>query len=199
MGNADAIYVGGITFSPGFFTTADQEFTDEAHRFLAKLSGGPADLEVTLTHEAPPPGLATDIVFTLTAMNNGPEVATHVSVTDNLPEQLSYVDYVSNETDDGPAADCHSPADGVVSCDIDVLEPGERTTIALHVRPTATGTFTNRAEIAACQPDPDPSSSFAEDVVVVTEALEITLTKDSSSDSVVTSYSSCKKKNGVTS
>jgi len=80
--------------------------------------------------------------FTITVTNNGPAIATFVSVSDTLPAS---VELLSAATTQGSCA-----GDPNVVCNLGLMDPGEEATITLSVRtPLASGTIENTATVAA--------------------------------------------------
>ena len=49
------------------------------------------DLAVTKTVNNPTPNVGSNVIFTITATNNGPSAATGVCVADNLPAGYTFV------------------------------------------------------------------------------------------------------------
>jgi uncharacterized repeat protein (TIGR01451 family) len=127
----------------------------------------------------------TDVPYSITVTNAGPDAADSVVLTDTLPGTMTFVSIVQNS---GPAFDCSSHpaagAGGTVTCTISTLSAGTTSTFTLtgHIPAgTASGTtFQNIADvnsIAEPAPTPDPNPDNNE---------SSTLTTVSSSDLVIT-------------
>lgn len=111
----------------------------------------------------------TDVAYSITVNNAGPDTADSFSLTDTLPGTMTFVSIAQNS---GPAFDCTShPAvgsGGTVTCTIASLASGTTATFTLtgHIPPgTASGTsFSNTANVSSTTTDQNPdnnSSLFA--------------------------------------
>jgi uncharacterized repeat protein (TIGR01451 family) len=131
------------------------------------LAGGPAFRE-TITITVPPPDLAiaktgpalvtegNNVVYTLTARNLGPTIATGVVVTDPVPAGTTFV---------SAGAGCAHAA-GVVTCNAGTLNPGQTVTFTFTVQAGSGTSIVNTATIAGNQADPNLANNTA---TVVTE------------------------------
>lgn len=113
--------------------------------------------------------------FTIDVTNNGPSDASTVTVTDVLPNGLSYVGATSTD------AVCDN-AGQTVTCTIDpVLSAGQTVSIALTVSvdPDVTaGSFDNTASAASATPDPNTNNNSDTDTVTIDPAeADLTATK----------------------
>ena len=126
------------------------------------LASGPAFQEtITITVPAPDlaiaktgPALVTEgnnVVYTLTARNLGPTIATGVVVTDPVPAGTTFV---------SAGAGCAQAA-GVVTCTAGTLNPGQTVTFTFTVRAGSGDFIVNTATIAGNQPDPNPANNTA--------------------------------------
>lgn len=131
------------------------------------VSGGAAFRQtITITVPAPDlelaktgPALVTegdDVVYTLTARNNGPTTATGVTITDPVPAGSTFV-----SADPG----CTLAA-GVVTCTVGTLAPGASASFALTVEAGSGASLVNTATVDGDQDDPNPANDSA---TVVTE------------------------------
>jgi uncharacterized repeat protein (TIGR01451 family) len=120
----------------------------------------------------------TDVSYSITVTNGGPDAASTVALTDTLPGSMTFVSIVQNS---GPAFDCSSqPAagsGGTVTCTIGSLAPFTTSTFTLtgHIPSgTASGTtFQNIADvnsIAEPIPTPDPNPDNNESSTLTTVA-----------------------------
>jgi uncharacterized repeat protein (TIGR01451 family) len=107
------------------------------------------DADVAITKAASPnPVLQGNaLTYTLGVMNNGPAIATNVTVTDTLPSQVSYVSAISSQ------GTC-SQASGTVTCSVGAMASGATATITITVTAVTRGSVTNTASVTATQTDP---------------------------------------------
>jgi uncharacterized repeat protein (TIGR01451 family) len=116
--------------------------------------------DVLITKTGPETSAAdTDVAFTITVLNGGPDAATNVTLSDPIPGTMTFVSATQNS---GPAFACTSPSPGsggTISCTIATLAAGGSAdfTFTFHIPPgTALGVFfTNIASVAS---DNDPTS-----------------------------------------
>ncbi len=114
---------------------------------------GSANLKITKGDNPDPVRVGTALTYTIGVEDLGPEPATGVTVTDNLPRN---VDVVSAN---GPAGSC-AVQGGKVTCSFGALKPvgvdygGTQVTATIVVVPRATGTIRNTATVKGDQKDP---------------------------------------------
>ena len=131
------------------------------------IDGGPA-FDETITITVPPPDLAitktgpalvtegNNVVYSLTATNNGPTIATGVTVSDPVPAGSTFV---------SAGLGCVHAA-GLVTCTAGTLNPGQSVTFTFTVRAGSGDFLVNIATIDGDQPDPDLTNNVAR---VITE------------------------------
>ena len=95
------------------------------------------DLSLSKTVDNLTPDVNTNVVFTLTATNNGPNDATTVQITDLLPSGFTY------DSDDGGVD--YDEVSGLWN--IGTLTSGGSTTLNITATVNTTGVYTNTAEI----------------------------------------------------
>jgi uncharacterized delta-60 repeat protein/uncharacterized repeat protein (TIGR01451 family) len=105
-----------------------------------------ADLSITKT--GPPGRVPTgrNMTYTLTVTNNGPDSASAVTVTDQLPSSVTFVSTTATQGSCGEST-------GTVSCTLGEMSSGAIVTIEIVVRPTTAGRITNFASVASPTPD----------------------------------------------
>jgi large repetitive protein len=135
-----------------------------------------ADLSLAMTVDKASPNVGENVLFSITLSNAGPSTATGVTVTDRLPDGLSYVS--SSAT-----VGSYNPATGVWT--VNSLPVGGNATLQLTARVATVGSKTNIAEVTASQQfDPDstpgnnvPTEDDQVSVIVTPQAADLALTK----------------------
>ena len=115
---------------------------------------GVADLEVTKTTTATSAQVGDQLTYTITVTNHGPADASGVTVTDDLPDAMTYVSAT-------PSQGSCIEASSVVTCDIGDLALDATATIDLVVTVSAEGSLENSASVDADQADTSPSNNTA--------------------------------------
>jgi uncharacterized repeat protein (TIGR01451 family) len=114
----------------------------------------------------------TDVAYTITVNNAGPDAADNVSLTDTLPGTMTFVSIVQNS---GPVFVCNGGS--TTTCSILSLAAGATATFTLtgHIPAgTPSGTvYTNTAKVTTTTTDPNPdNNSRLTELTVVTSDLE---------------------------
>ncbi|HKY04678.1 MAG TPA: HYR domain-containing protein [Blastocatellia bacterium] len=156
---------GGATFSASFpqtvfgnqFVTATAtaigENTSEFSNCLAVDGPLPvADVGITKSGEPESVSSGSDLTYTITITNNGPQTATGVMWTDQIPAGTTFVSLIS------PGASCTTPpagGTGQVQCQIGTLAANQMVTATLVVNVTAPpgSTITNTAAVTSTSSD----------------------------------------------
>jgi uncharacterized repeat protein (TIGR01451 family) len=109
-----------------------------------------ADIRVTKIVSDATPAVGTNVTFTISATNLGPNDATGVQVTDNLPASLTYVSSTASQG-------AYSSLSGLWN--IGNLAAGSTATLQITVTVTTTNTVTNTATRTSSSPiDPNPAN-----------------------------------------
>jgi uncharacterized repeat protein (TIGR01451 family) len=125
--------------------------------------GDPADLSLTKS-DSPDPVLEDGVLtYTLEVENAGPDPATNVVVSDDLPSQ---VDQVSAEPSTG---NCEIQGKKV-NCELGTLASGASATVTIEVTAKRAGLITNRAEVESEVEDPETANNRDTENTSVTEA-----------------------------
>lgn len=111
-----------------------------------------ADLAVTKSDDQDPVRVRQSLTYRLEVTNLGPDTARRVQVTDILPSGMQFVSASTRR--------CHH-SNGVVSCALGRLRPGQSRMVTLRVTPRSRGTLINTATVTASAPDPDLSNNVA--------------------------------------
>jgi len=110
-----------------------------------------ADLALTKTDSPDPAHVGQELTYTLTVKNNGPQTATGVTVTDQLPKATGFGSAGASQ------GTCTRSKETVV-CSLGNLAAAKTATVTILVKPTAKGTITNTASVSSSSP-PDPASA----------------------------------------
>jgi uncharacterized repeat protein (TIGR01451 family) len=113
-----------------------------------------ADLSVTKTDAPDPVTVGSNLTYTVTVTNNGPDAATGVTLTDALPAGVTFVSVT-------PVAPTCTQAGGVVACDLGTLASGANTTVTIVVTPTQAGEISNGVTVTGKESDPDTENNTA--------------------------------------
>ncbi len=133
--------------------------TSESDPVSSNSSGGSApvviataDLSISKTTTATQATTGDTITYTITVTNNGPDTATNVVVSDNLPAGLQYVSATPSQ---GSCAGTDP-----FTCSLGTLLNGASATITLQALVTATsGTVANTATVTADTDDSTPGNN----------------------------------------
>ena len=106
-----------------------------------------ADLSITKSLEPGPVTQGSDVTFTLTVMNAGPDAASNVVVTDTLPPQLTFVSATPS------TGSCSGTV--TITCNLGTLNPAGSETITIVATMNGTGPTTNVAAVASDTADGD--------------------------------------------
>ncbi|MEE8397358.1 MAG: DUF11 domain-containing protein, partial [Desulfobacterales bacterium] len=125
----------------------------ENDSYSAKLTGmapppHEADIAITNVVDLASQNVGSDVVFTITATNHGPDDATDVLVTESLPPELNYV---SDDTTPGSGA-FYRYSTGLWLWDIGNLARGDTATINVTARVDKDTVIANVAEKIASSP-----------------------------------------------
>jgi len=130
--------------------------TEIAAIYMAGGAGkctAPYSPDLALTKEAT---LNSNLTYTLTVTNNSAQAATGVTVTDPLPEGVSFVSASAS-----PSGTCTATT-GTVTCILGTLIGGAApTTITLVTQPIVSGEVVNTATVTLNEADPDTSNNTA--------------------------------------
>jgi LPXTG-site transpeptidase (sortase) family protein len=151
-----------VSLPPGYTDSNPDNNTSTVTSFQGEV----ADLSLSKTANTLTPAVQTNITFTLTVLNIGPDPATGVEVTDNLPSGFTFVSAV-------PSQGTYNNITGVWV--IGDLAVNATATLTMVVNVNLTGSYVNSAQISASdQIDPDstpannvPSEDDQDSVTIV--------------------------------
>lgn len=128
-----------------------------------------ADLALTKSDAPDPVFAGSNLTYTLTVTNNGPDPATGVTLIDLLPPGVTFISCTASQ------GTC-SQAGGVVTADLGALPSGGVATVTIVVRPNAPGEIVNEADVMGNEEDPDPLNNAASATTTVLAAVGPDLT-----------------------
>lgn len=119
-----------------------------------------ADLSITSTTMPRPATVGKDLTYGMNVINNGPDMATNVRVTDALPAGVTFVRATFNFIGGAPTP-CSGTA--MITCNLGTVGVGKLAGAAVFivVRPQATGVLRNTATVTANESDPNPRNNTA--------------------------------------
>src|SRR6266568_3792562 len=173
-----------------FFDTRNQGtvYVGSQGRGAWKIHVPQADLAITKTHSPDPVVAGTELTWTLTVTNNGPDAAPNVTVKDVLPAHDTYLTNNLN-----PPAGC-SAVGQTVTCSLGDLAAGQTVTfqivtlvdsntVALAGGPTK---ITDNATVSSSGAnDPNLANNTAEDTAVVNDLADLSVSKLCKPDTTV--------------
>lgn len=175
----------GTLYNTGTVTAAESDpvpanNSTTAHVTVTGSAAPAADL--ALWKESPAavsPG--TSFNYILSAINNGPDTAYGVVVTDTLPPGL-----VPQEVTASPVG-AGTISGNTVTVHIGTMHPNDRVQITIRVLPTVADAFQNTASITGdgTVPDPNPGNNTATAITTVEPAADLGITKTASAATAV--------------
>ncbi|GAA5155440.1 DUF11 domain-containing protein [Nocardioides marinquilinus] len=132
-----------------------------------------ADLAITKQASPEPVDAGSEITYTLTVTDNGPNPATGTVVSDTLPADTTFVSATV------PGGSC-TQANGTVTCTLGTVNNGatRAVTVVARVQPGFTGTgVTNVATVTSDVSDPVPGNNAASAASTVTTSADVAVTK----------------------
>jgi len=119
------------------------------------------NLSITQTDTPDPVNVASNMSYTLSVANAGPDAATGVTVTDTLPAGVTFQSASSTQ------GSC-SQAGGIVTCLLGGIASGAAATINIVVTaPFVTGTISNSATVSSIEVDPIPADNTSTENTLV--------------------------------
>ena len=113
---------------------------------------GASDLSITKTDSADPVTENTELTYTLTVANAGPDQANGVTVEDKLPNELDFVSAVASQ------GTCTTQGK-TVTCALGTLESGASATVELKTLATKAGQISNTATVTTTDTDSAPANN----------------------------------------
>jgi len=120
-----------------------------------------SELQIAIKNNPGPIKTGSPVSYNIKAINNGPDNATGVAVTDTLPASTTLISATST------TGACTSLS-GIVTCNVGNLAAGASATINLSITPSVAGNMTNAVAITGTQPDPFSADNSANTVTQIT-------------------------------
>ncbi len=122
-----------------------------------------SDLSITKTDSADPVTENTELTYTLTAANAGPDPATGVEVEDKLPNELDLVSAV-------PSQGTCTTTGKTVTCALGTLASGASASVTIKVLAKKAGQVSNTATVTAADTDSTPANNSDTETTAVVAA-----------------------------
>jgi len=123
-----------------------------------------SDLSITKSDSADPVTEGAQFAYAIEVQNAGPDPATNVTVSDDLPEEL---DLVAATPSQGGAC---ATGGAKITCNLGTVVSGGTATVTLQVIAKKAGTITNTAAVSSDVADPQPANNEASAVTTVQKA-----------------------------
>ena len=125
-----------------------------------------ADLAVDKTDSGAygqdPVTLGSEITYTITVTNGGPDTANGVELSDNLPSQL---DFVASNPSQGSCKGSNN-----ITCELGSIANGGSATVTIRVLPKRAQQYVNTASVKSADPDPVGANDSDSETTTVVEA-----------------------------
>jgi uncharacterized repeat protein (TIGR01451 family) len=149
--------------------TSDDDPNDENDSSSTTVVVASADVSVVKSG----PGsvtAGTNVSYTITVTNNGPDTALGITLTDLIPAGTTFVSLTPVS---GPQGTCTAD----VYCSFDSLISGQSSQYTLVVRAGDTTSITNTATVTAQSYDPDPADNSSSVTTTVTPEADLAVSK----------------------
>jgi uncharacterized repeat protein (TIGR01451 family) len=132
-----------------------------------------ADVAVTLVPSTNPVRVGDTLTYTATITNNGPNVASNVTLSDDLPAGMTFVSGTSTQG----AAPKQTAGTGTVTAALGSLTPGSiaRVTIVARATTSAAASVTDTATVSSSVADSNASNNSASVTTTVNPSADVSL------------------------
>lgn len=163
--------------APGSGDSLTGSGTTDVDPFLTSAPAGcpsyEADLQISKSDSVDPVVAGSQMTYTITVDNAGPQGAINVQVNDTLPAEMTFVS--SNG--------CSGDPNGFPACALGDIPAGGNAsyTLTVDVDPTASGTVNNSATVSTDTVDPNGANDSVDettDIVPPSSDLVLTITND---------------------
>jgi len=153
--------------------------TNDVDVLLAETAATGADIGLIQVGVSPEPaGVGQNLTYSVIVLNEGPESATGVTFTDNLPSAMTFASATST------AGSCgHTSL--MITCNVGSLAKGQYAQITLLVTPSVAGTFTNTMTVTGNETDAIPANNTAVQTSTVKAVYTLTAVKSGTGSGTV--------------
>ena len=125
------------------------------------MTNAQADMFVASNASPEPVAINTDLTYSITVRNNGPQTATNVGLTDTLPPGALFISATTGCT--------HSA--NVVTCTLGTMANAASSLVTIVIRLPNVGTAINNASVTSAVPDPNSANNSDADTTTVLATL----------------------------
>ncbi|MFN9405479.1 MAG: Calx-beta domain-containing protein [Dolichospermum sp.] len=136
--------------------TFDPDATNDVAILTTSVEAIPAetsDLSVIRTDNEDSVNLGEQYIYTLTVTNNGPNDATEVVLTENLP---SGVNFISQTVNQGFTSFNYSSQIQILTANFGTIKSGQTATLSITVNPFVAGDLISTTSVTSSKTDPNP-------------------------------------------
>lgn len=167
----------GTTFNNTATISASNDPNEENNSSFTELIVASVDVGVVKLGPASVTA-GTNIAYTITVSNGGPDTALNVTLADSMPPDTTFVSF---NQDNGPAAGCSTPApgeNGFITCNFVGLANGASAQFTLVVEAGNTTSATNTATVSTDSADSNPLNDSSTVVTTVIPSADVAVTKN---------------------
>ena len=161
-GRSGGNYLWGVTALPsGEAWAVGTSTSNDPNRYFSLIESYESfrtcgtDLSITMTDSPDPIEADSNVTYTITVTNAGPDPARTAMVQDDLPSTVAFVSA-------SPSQGTCSMANRQVTCDLGTINSGGQARVTIVATPVQPGSIGNYAQTwAPYDPDPDPTDNGA--------------------------------------
>ena len=120
-----------------------------------------ADLEISKIDLLDPVAEGANVTYTINVINNGPDIAENVLITDNLPNNVNYISSTSSQ------GSCIE-SNGIIACTVGNIENGGSVEVTVMVQSITSGLIINTVSVTSSTVDPDSNNNSTTEQTTVT-------------------------------
>jgi uncharacterized repeat protein (TIGR01451 family) len=166
----------GTAFDNSATITSTNDPNAENNTAFTSLTVSSTDVSIVKSGPASAIG-GTNVTYTLTVSNAGPDVAVNVNLTDPLPAGSTLVSFLQNT---GPAASCSAPpagANGTVACNFISLAAASSATFTLVVKAGNSSPMNNTATVSTDSFDSNTANNSSTVSSTITLSADLAVVK----------------------